>query len=86
MIGQASLMSIIHVGHIKSSCEKRFSALIDSSDIHTASQEDKEVHILSRSLAAFAIAEFAKVDDRVAAESVVDEQDDDICRPLQSRQ
>ena len=70
-------MSIIHVGHIKSTCEKRFGGLIDASDIHTQSLEDKETHILSRALAAFAVAEIAKVDDRSAAEAVVDEQDDD---------
>ncbi|MBZ5604584.1 MAG: AIPR family protein [Acidobacteriia bacterium] len=50
---------------------------MDVSDIHAASVDDKEVHFLSRSLAAFSIAELAKVDDRLAAESVVDEQDDD---------
>src|SRR5665213_2654422 len=70
-------MSIIHVGHIKSTCEKRFSGLIDVKDIHAVSPDDRETHFLSRALAAFAIAELAKIDDASAAESVVDEQDDD---------
>jgi hypothetical protein len=70
-------MSIIHVGHIRSNCEKRFSALVETDDIHTASAEDKEVHFLSRALAAFAIAEIAKTDDKSAAASIVDEQNDD---------
>jgi hypothetical protein len=70
-------MSIIHVGHIRSTCEQRFRDLIDISDIHTMSAEDKETHFLSRALAAFAVSEVAKINDRSAAEAVVDQQDDD---------
>jgi hypothetical protein len=70
-------MSIIHVGHIKANCETRFSSLVDTSDIHATSADDRETHFLSRALAAFSVAEAAKVDDRIAAESVVDEQNDD---------
>jgi hypothetical protein len=77
MIEARSFMSILHVGHIKASCEKRFSSSVDIADIHAASDEDRHVHFLSRALAAFSVAELAKIDDQVAAKTVVDEQDDD---------
>ena len=71
-------MGIIQVGHIKSAREKRFSGLIDVGDIQpSVSGDDKENQFLTRALAAFAVAELAKADDKVAADSVVDEFHDD---------
>lgn len=70
-------MSIIQVNHIQSNCKARFSPLIDLSDVGTANAEDRENHLLTRSLAAFSIAALAKVDDATAAKSVVDECQDD---------
>lgn len=70
-------MSIIHVNHIQSNCRQRFSTLIDMSDIKTTDAEERDVNFLSRALAAFAIAAAAKVEDMEAANSVVDEFQDD---------
>src|ERR1700723_1565014 len=74
---RSSAMSVIHVGHVKSNCEKRFNGLIDLADQAKASIENRESHFLTRSLAAFSVAELAKVDDHVAAASVTDESGDD---------
>jgi hypothetical protein len=70
-------MSIIQVNHIRSNCKTRFSTLVDISDITTIDPEEKEANFLSRALAAFAIAATAKIDDALAAQSVVDEFKDD---------
>ncbi len=70
-------MSIIHVNHIQSNCRQRFSTLIHMSDIKTTDAEERDVNLLSRALAAFAIAAAAKVEDMEAANSVVDEFQDD---------
>jgi len=70
-------MSIIQVNHIRSNCKSRFSTLVDISDITTTDPEEKEANFLSRALAAFAIAATAKIDDTIAAKSVVDEFHDD---------
>ncbi|MFZ0519834.1 MAG: hypothetical protein WAL95_02355 [Candidatus Acidiferrales bacterium] len=70
-------MSIIQVNHIRSDCRARFGALINISDIATANADEKETNILSRELAAFAVAAAAKIDDTLAAQSVVDEYHDD---------
>src|SRR5436190_1375365 len=71
-------MGVIQVGHIKSACEKRFSDLIDLTDLKPSTpDEERENHFLTRALAAFAIAELAKVDDRLAVDAVVDEFHDD---------
>ena len=70
-------MSIIQVNHIQSSCKDRFAKLIDVSDVNTMHPEEKENHFLTRALTAFSIAAAAKVDDVVAAGSVVDESLDD---------
>jgi hypothetical protein len=70
-------MSIIQVNHIQSNCKARFSSLIDMSDMATSNQEQRDIHFLSRALAAFAIAAEAKTDDVTAAQSVVDESQDD---------
>jgi hypothetical protein len=70
-------MSIIQVNHIRSNCKSRFSTLVDISDITTTDGEEKEVNFLSRALAAFAVAATAKIDDALAAQSVVDEFKDD---------
>jgi len=70
-------MSIIHVNHIQADCRNRFSLLIDMADVTTADTERKESQFLTRALSAFIIAAVAKVDDDVAAHSVVDESQDD---------
>jgi hypothetical protein len=45
--------------------------------VTTADAEQKDTMFLSRSLAAFAVAALAKIDDAAAAKSVVDEFHDD---------
>lgn len=65
-------MSIIHVNHIRSAIQKRFHALVDLSDVSQRPPDEIERFMLTRSLAAFAIAEMAEVDDQLAAASVVD--------------
>jgi hypothetical protein len=70
-------MSIIQVNHIQSNCRARFSSLIDMSDVTTKNSEEKDIHFLSRALAAFSIAAVARTDDLSAAQSVVDESGDD---------
>ena len=70
-------MSVLHVNHIKAKCNQRFSELIDMSDVITGNQQEKETKFLSRALAAFALAAAAKVDDSIAAQSLVDEYHDD---------
>jgi hypothetical protein len=64
-------MSILHVNHITAALKNRFTDKIDLSDIPTQ-RTDRENFFLTRALAAFVIAELAKVDDAVAASSVVD--------------
>ena len=67
-------MGIIQVQHIKAACERRFYGIVDTTDLPlTMSPEAKDDKILSRSLAAFAVAELSRCDDRIAANAVVDE-------------
>jgi hypothetical protein len=47
------------------------------SDVRTEDPDEKDNFFLTRALAAFSIAAVAKVDDAVAAASVVDETHDD---------
>jgi hypothetical protein len=70
-------MSIIQVGHIQANCRSRFTSLVDMSDVTTTNQEQRDNHFLSRALAAFAIAAVTKSDDLTAAQSIVDEYQDD---------
>ncbi|HLW72122.1 MAG TPA: AIPR family protein [Candidatus Binataceae bacterium] len=66
-------MSILHIGHIKAALNVRFESLIDLSDLGpNCPSDERENFFLTRSLAAFAIAELAGVDDKIAAASVVD--------------
>ena len=65
-------MAILHIGHIKAALKKRFDGLIDLSDVPSAKGDDIENFFLTRSLAAFVIAELAHVDDKIAAKAVVD--------------
>jgi hypothetical protein len=65
-------MAILHIGHIKAALKKRFDGLIDLSDIPSAKGDDLENFLLTRSLAAFVIAELAQIDDKIAAKAVVD--------------
>lgn len=65
-------MAILHIGHIKAALKKRFDGLIDLSDVPNAAGDDGENFFLTRSLAAFVIAELANVDDKIAAKAIVD--------------
>lgn len=65
-------MAILHIGHIRAALKKRFDGLIDLSDVPNAKGDDLENFFLTRSLAAFVIAELAHVDDKIAAKAVVD--------------
>jgi hypothetical protein len=65
-------MSIIHVGHIKTNIVARFGNLVDLSDVETARIDQKESSRLTRSLAAFAVAELGGLDDVGAAQTVTD--------------
>jgi hypothetical protein len=65
-------MAILHIGHIRAALKKRFNGLIDLSDVPNAKGDDLENFFLTRSLAAFVIAELARVDDKIAAKAIVD--------------
>lgn len=65
-------MSIIHVNHIKSAILGRFENLIDLSDVASQAPEHNMNFLLTRSLAAFTIAELAGINDQIAASCVVD--------------
>jgi AIPR protein len=66
-------MAILHIGHIKAALLKRFDGQIDLSDLGlNPTTEDQENFFLTRSLAAFLVAELAEVDDKIAAKAVVD--------------
>lgn len=65
-------MAILHIGHIKAALTKRFSGLIDLSDQPNAKEQERENFFLTRSLAAFAVAELTPIDDKIAAKAVVD--------------
>lgn len=65
-------MAILHIGHIKGALSKRFDGLIYLSDQPNAKDHDRENFFLTRSLAAFAVAELAHTDDKIAAKAVVD--------------
>jgi hypothetical protein len=65
-------MSLIHVGHIKSTLLSRFDGYIDLSDVASAPADQKEKILLTRSLAAFSIAELGNIDEQTAAQGVTD--------------
>ena len=65
-------MSIVHVGHIRNAVLSRFGSLVDLSDVQSASKEQLEAARLTRSLAAFAVAELGGIDDTSAAQAVTD--------------
>lgn len=65
-------MSVIHVGHIKNSLITRFGGLIDLSDVSNAAAEQLDALRLTRSLAAFVMAELGGLDDAPAAQTVTD--------------
>jgi hypothetical protein len=70
-------MSIINIGHIRGALKTRFDSLIDLSEVGpNCPPDERENQFLTRSLAAFAIAELASVDDKIAASSVVDGSND----------
>lgn len=65
-------MSIIHVGHIKNNILDRFGKLINLDDVKMASDDQQDNFRLTRSLAAFAVAELGGIDDVAAALTVTD--------------
>jgi len=65
-------VSVIHVGHIRNSLLARFGALVDLSDVTSVPPEQLETFRLTRSLAAFAVAELGGVDDAPAAQTITD--------------
>jgi hypothetical protein len=65
-------MSVIHIGHIERNIVDRFSTSIDLSDVLTASPQQRDVTIRTRSLAAFVVAEIGGAEDAAAAAAVVD--------------
>ena len=67
-----SNMSVIHVGHIRNNLLSRFGNIVDLSDVTTAAEEQREKARLTRSLAAFSIAELGNLDDLAAAQCVTD--------------
>jgi hypothetical protein len=70
-------MGLIHIRHIKDALKKRFDKLIDLSDLGPNIPADqREDHFLTRSLSAFVVAGLATVDDKIAANAVVDGSND----------
>jgi hypothetical protein len=65
-------MAEVQHSQIKSKLLQLIAPLIDKSDIPAKSGQQKEAHILSRSVAAVAIKILAEVDDAAAANSIVD--------------
>ena len=68
----AGFMSIIHVGHIRNNLLTRFGALVDLTDVAQVPPDQLDAFRLTRSLAAFAIAELSGLDDIPAAQTVTD--------------
>jgi hypothetical protein len=58
-------MSVIHVGHIKTEILGRFGGLVDLTDVSNAASDQREMTRLTRSLAAFVLAELGGLDDVV---------------------
>lgn len=65
-------MSVIHVGHIRTNIEARFGTLLDLADVATAQPDQNDSARLTRSLAAFALAELGNLDDVAAAAAIID--------------
>lgn len=65
-------MSVIHVGHVKTEILNRFGGLVDLADVANAQPEQKEMTRLTRSLAAFVLAELGGLDDVGSAQGVTD--------------
>ena len=91
-------MGTLHISHIKAALKKRFSDLIDLSDLPQKILEtEKENFFLSRALSAFVVAELASIDDKIAVKAVVDgsrdngidafyfDQKEQVCYLIQSK-
>jgi hypothetical protein len=65
-------MSKLHVDRISSTLEGLFDGIIDLDDLKGKSEKDKKSAFLSRSLAAYTLANRAKIDHRTAAKAVTD--------------
>jgi hypothetical protein len=69
-------MSKLHVHHIQATLERVYSRRIDMKDYARRPVEDKKNALLSRSLAAYVLADEARIDPKTAAASVTDGGDD----------
>ena len=65
-------MSKLHVDRIRITLQRLFEDLIDLNDLEGKTDKEKNDAFLSRSLAAYVLTQTAKIDNRSAAESVVD--------------
>lgn len=65
-------MSELHIRQIRAALEKTFGAIIDLDDTARLSPEDKTSALLTRSVAALALAHLAGIDPEDAAAAVVD--------------
>ena len=67
-------MSIVHVRHIQTALETRFTRFIDITDC--SNPEQKHFQFLTRALSAFSLAHLCEIDDKLATEHVTDGFDD----------
>lgn len=65
-------MAEVQHSQIKAKLLDVIAPLVDASDISAKSATDKEVHVLSRAMAAVAIKMLAEVDNTTAANTIVD--------------
>lgn len=69
-------VSILHVQQIRGVLERQFKDFIDLRDVVNESEDNKRNHLLTRSLAAFALCQYADILPDAAAEAVTDGKDD----------
>lgn len=65
-------MSLLHVNQIKGFLLRTYAPLIDLSDVANLQEADREKVLLSRALAAFAVAQLAGLEPKEAAAAVTD--------------
>lgn len=66
----------LHASHIAAELDRRFTGLIDLSDIAGATEKVQRDHFLTRAQAAFALVIKAGISDKVAADAVTDGSQD----------
>lgn len=69
-------MSQIHIRHIRSTLEKIFVDKIDISDMSRIKPVDRELMVLSRSLAAYSLMKTANIDIQTSIDAIVDGYED----------